>query len=67
MTEEDKLFSSLGDVVSEKTLQAIREMGFTAMMEIQNRSIRPLLLGKSVNHKKIINTLFLKARGKFEA
>lgn len=42
----DRLFSSLGDVVSEKTLKAIREMGFTEMMEIQYRSIRPLLEGR---------------------
>ena len=48
VTEEDRLFSSLSDVVSDKTLQAIGEMGFTHMMEIQFRSIRPLLLGKLV-------------------
>lgn len=42
----DRLFSSLGDVVSEKTLKAIGEMGFTEMMEIQYRSIRPLLEGR---------------------
>ena len=46
VTEEDKLFSTLSDVVSEKTLAAIREMGFSHMMEIQYQSIRPLLLGK---------------------
>ena len=39
-------FSSLADVVSEKTLKAIKEMGFTDMMEIQHRSIRPLLEGR---------------------
>ena len=44
--EEDKLFSSLSDVVSEKTLSAIGDVGFTHMMEIQYRSIRPLLQGK---------------------
>ena len=48
VTEEDRLFSSLSDVVSDKTLQAIGDMGFTHMMEIQFRSIRPLLLGKLV-------------------
>ena len=42
----DRLFSSLSDVVSEKTLKAIGEMGFTEMMEIQYRSIRPLLEGR---------------------
>ena len=46
MTEEDKMFSSLSDVVSEKTLSAIQDMGFTEMMEIQYRAIRPLLQGK---------------------
>ena len=44
--DNDRLFSSLGDVVSEKTLKAIRETGFTEMMEIQYRSIRPLLEGR---------------------
>ena len=42
----DRLFSSLSDVVSEKTLKAIGEMGFSEMMEIQYRSIRPLLEGR---------------------
>ena len=42
----DHSFSSLGDVVSEKTLKAIGEMGFSEMMEIQYRSIRPLLEGR---------------------
>ena len=46
VSEDDRLFSSLSDVVSEKTLESVREMGFTHMMEIQFRSIRPLLLGK---------------------
>ena len=43
---EDRRFSSLADCVSDKTLKAIHEMGFTEMMEIQHRSIRPLLEGK---------------------
>ncbi len=43
---EDRRFSSLADCVSDKTLKAISEMGFTEMMEIQHRSIRPLLEGK---------------------
>ena len=42
----DRRFSSLADAVSDKTLKAIQEMGFTEMMEIQFRSIRPLLEGK---------------------
>lgn len=42
----DQRFSSLGDVVSEKTLKAVGEMGFSEMMEIQYRCIRPLLEGR---------------------
>lgn len=42
----DRRFSSLTDCVSDKTLKAISEMGFTEMMEIQYRSIKPLLEGK---------------------
>ncbi len=42
----DRRFSSLSDCVSDKTLKAISEMGFTEMMEIQYRAIRPLLEGK---------------------
>lgn len=34
--------------LSEKTLQAIQEMGFTQMTEIQKRGIPPLLTGKDV-------------------
>ena len=45
-SDEDRQFSSLSDVVSEKTLAGIRDMGFTHMMEIQYRCIRPLLQGK---------------------
>ena len=44
----DKKFSSLSEVVSEKTLNAVTDMGFTDMMEIQHKSIRPLLDGKYV-------------------
>ena len=47
--ENDKRFSSLADVVSDKTLRAIQEMGFTEMMEIQHKSIRPLLQGQLVH------------------
>ena len=42
----EKSFSSLKGLVSPKTLQAIAEMGFTDMMEIQHRCIRPLLEGQ---------------------
>ena len=42
----DRRFTSLADAVSDKTLKAIQEMGFAEMMEIQYRSIRPLLEGK---------------------
>ena len=42
----DRSFSSLKDVVSDKTLKAVGEMGFSDMMEIQYRSIRPLLEGR---------------------
>ncbi|XP_065908260.1 ATP-dependent RNA helicase DDX18-like [Dysidea avara] len=44
----DKKFSSLSEVVSEKTLNAVTDMGFTDMMEIQHKSIRPLLDGKDL-------------------
>lgn len=42
----DRSFSSLAEVVSDKTLKAVSEMGFTEMMEIQSKSIRPLLQGR---------------------
>ena len=42
----DRNFSSLSGSVSDKTLKAIYEMGFTEMMEIQSKSIRPLLQGR---------------------
>ena len=45
-TNNDRSFSSLAEVVSEKTLRAVSEMGFTEMMEIQFKSIRPLLEGR---------------------
>jgi len=44
----DEKFSSLSEVVFEKTLNAVTDMGFTDMMEIQHKSIRPLLDGKYV-------------------
>lgn len=39
-------FNSLEGRVSDKTLKAIAEMGFTDMMEIQHRAIPPLLEGR---------------------
>lgn len=44
--DNSKSFSSLAGLVSDKTLKAIEEMGFTDMMEIQYKSIRPLLEGR---------------------
>lgn len=43
---EVSLFTELP--LSEKTLQAVEEMGFTKMTEIQKRGIPPLLTGKDV-------------------
>ncbi|GAB5575608.1 ATP-dependent RNA helicase DDX18 [Prionailurus iriomotensis] len=45
---EDTSFASLTDLVSENTLRAIKEMGFTNMTEIQHKSIRPLLEGRDL-------------------
>ena len=42
----DTSFESLKDVVSEQTLNAIKDMGFTHMTEIQAKAIRPLLEGR---------------------
>lgn len=39
-------FASLKGIVSEKTLDAIKEMEFTKMTEIQHRTIMPLLAGR---------------------
>lgn len=48
---DDKLFTSLKEIVSEKTLKAVtQDMGFTNMMEIQYKSIRPLLEGRYIKH-----------------
>ena len=46
--DNSKSFSSLTGLVSDKTLKAIEGMGFTDMMEIQYKSIRPLLEGRLV-------------------
>ena len=43
---DSKEFKSLEGFVSEKTLNAIADMGFTTMMEIQYQSIVPLLQGR---------------------
>ncbi|XP_073505180.1 ATP-dependent RNA helicase DDX18-like [Phyllobates terribilis] len=45
---EDAAFSSLTDLVNENTLRAVTEMGFTHMMEIQHKTVRPLLEGRDV-------------------
>ncbi|XP_014258537.1 probable ATP-dependent RNA helicase pitchoune [Cimex lectularius] len=42
------LFSSLADKVSEATLKAIADMGFSKMTEIQAKSIPPLLEGRDL-------------------
>uniref|UniRef100_A0A0N5AAA1 ATP-dependent RNA helicase n=1 Tax=Syphacia muris TaxID=451379 RepID=A0A0N5AAA1_9BILA len=41
-------FDSLSDVVSEATLNAVRDMGFKRMTEVQAQCIRPLLEGRDV-------------------
>lgn len=46
---EDTSFASLADLVSDNTLKAVQEMGFEHMTEIQHKSIRPLLEGRSVD------------------
>ncbi|XP_062510229.1 uncharacterized protein LOC134186314 [Corticium candelabrum] len=46
--EESSSFCSLAGLVSDKTLNAVKDMGFTDMMEIQYKSIRPLLMGSDL-------------------
>uniref|UniRef100_A0A1B0A332 ATP-dependent RNA helicase n=1 Tax=Glossina pallidipes TaxID=7398 RepID=A0A1B0A332_GLOPL len=46
--EADLSFSSLKDIVSEPTLKAIEEMGFSEMTEIQAKSLPPLLEGRDL-------------------
>lgn len=51
LTKRDKAdlsFSSLKDIVSEPTLKAIEEMGFSEMTEIQAKSLPPLLEGRDL-------------------
>ncbi|KAL7304398.1 hypothetical protein TKK_0003197 [Trichogramma kaykai] len=45
---QDKSFSSLKDKVSNNTLKAIKDMGFTQMTEIQAKAIPPLLEGHDI-------------------
>lgn len=45
---EDASFASLAGLVSENTLNGVKEMGFEHMTEIQHKSIRPLLEGRDV-------------------
>ncbi|XP_071328621.1 ATP-dependent RNA helicase DDX18 [Trachinotus anak] len=45
---EDTSFASLAGLVSENTLNGVKEMGFEHMTEIQHKSIRPLLEGRDV-------------------
>ncbi|TSK92867.1 ATP-dependent RNA helicase DDX18 [Bagarius yarrelli] len=45
---EDQSFASLAELVSEKSLMAVKEMGFENMTEIQHKTIRPLLEGRDV-------------------
>ncbi|XP_014086731.2 probable ATP-dependent RNA helicase pitchoune [Bactrocera oleae] len=44
----ERSFASLKGVVSEPTLKAIEEMGFTDMTEIQAKSLPPLLQGRDL-------------------
>ncbi|SPP80279.1 probable ATP-dependent RNA helicase pitchoune [Drosophila guanche] len=45
---DDRAFSSLKGAVSEATLRAIKEMGFSEMTEIQAKSLTPLLKGRDL-------------------
>ncbi|XP_065354124.1 probable ATP-dependent RNA helicase pitchoune [Calliphora vicina] len=44
----DRTFASLKGIVSDATLKAIDEMGFTEMTEIQAKSLPPLLQGRDL-------------------
>ena len=55
---DSRKFTSLEGIVSEKTLNAVADMGFTDMMEIQFKSIRPLLEGKYV-HKHCVVYMYI--------
>ncbi|XP_016961335.1 probable ATP-dependent RNA helicase pitchoune [Drosophila biarmipes] len=45
---DDRSFASLKGAVSEATLRAVQEMGFTEMTEIQAKSLTPLLKGRDL-------------------
>ncbi|KRG02045.1 probable ATP-dependent RNA helicase pitchoune isoform X2 [Drosophila mojavensis] len=45
---DDRTFASLKGAVSEATLRAIEEMGFSEMTEIQAKSLTPLLKGRDL-------------------
>ncbi|KAL7730372.1 hypothetical protein ACLKA6_016608 [Drosophila palustris] len=45
---DDRSFASLKGAVSEATLRAIEEMGFSEMTEIQAKSLTPLLKGRDL-------------------
>ncbi|KAM8706570.1 hypothetical protein ACLKA7_010779 [Drosophila subpalustris] len=45
---DDRSFASLKGAVSEETLRAIEEMGFSEMTEIQAKSLTPLLKGRDL-------------------
>lgn len=44
----DRSFASLKGIISDNTLKAIEEMGFTEMTEIQAKSLPPLLQGRDL-------------------
>ncbi|XP_011194542.2 probable ATP-dependent RNA helicase pitchoune [Zeugodacus cucurbitae] len=48
LDSNERAFASLKGVVSEPTLKAIEEMGFTDMTEIQAKSLPPLLQGRDL-------------------
>ena len=57
---DSKSFSSLTGLVSNKTLKAIQEMGFKDMMEIQYKSIRPLLEGRYIVILLVVDTSYVR-------
>ncbi|KAF9761619.1 ATP-dependent RNA helicase DDX18 [Nosema granulosis] len=48
---DDYLFESLASLVTLKTMQAIRMLGFPSMREIQARTIPALLQGKNLRYE----------------
>ena len=57
---DSKSFTSLTGLVSNKTLKAIQEMGFKDMMEIQYKSIRPLLEGRYIVILLVVDTSYVR-------